>query len=156
DDAARVPNSPLWAGSTTGPLIAPGTYQLKLTVGGKPYMQPLEVKLDPRLQIAAADIQKQFDLRWQIHQALDETHKAVNQIRNVRRQAQDLQRRVAGTPVATAIGDAFKKLDAKMTPIEETLIQVKSRSSQDPLNFPIKLNNELAALAGEVEAADAA
>ncbi len=156
DDAARVPNSPLWAGSTTGPLLVPGTYQLKLTVGGKSYTQPLEIKLDPRLQLQPGDIQKQFDLRWQIHQALDETHKAVNQIRNVRRQAQDLQRRVAGSPAATAVGDAFKKLDAKMTPIEEALVQVKSRSSQDPLNFPIKLNNELAALAGEVEAADAA
>jgi photosystem II stability/assembly factor-like uncharacterized protein len=156
EDAARVPNSPLWAGNISGPLVMPGMYQLKLTSGGKSYTAPLEVRLDPRVKVAAADIQKQFDLRWQIYQQLDAAHKAVNQIRNVRRQAQDMQRRTAGSPSAQAVADAAKKLDARMTPIEEAIIQTKSRSSQDPLNFPIRLNNELAALAGEVESADTA
>src|SRR5207253_8238815 len=50
----------------------------------------------------------------------------------------------------SAIRDAAKELDKKMTPIEEELIQVKTKSSQDPLNYPLKLNNVLAALGGEV------
>ena len=33
-----------------------------------------------------------------------------------------------------------------MTVIEETLYQTKSKSNQDPLNFPIRLNNKLAHL----------
>ena len=36
----------------------------------------------------------------------------------------------------------------KMTVIEETLYQTKNQSRQDPLNFPIRLNNKLAALTG--------
>ena len=65
-------------------------------------------------------------------------------------------KRTEKTEAGKAIAEAGKKLDARMTPIEEDLIQVKSRSSQDPLNYPIKLNNRLAALAGVVESADAA
>jgi hypothetical protein len=156
EDATRVPNSPIWGGSTTGPMIQPGTYTLKLTVGGKSYTQPLEAKVDPRIKVSEADLQKQFALSMQIHELLGRTHDAVNQIRNIRRQTQDLQRRVANTKAAAAIRTAARSLDQKMTPIEEELVQVKSRASEDPLNYPIKLNNRLAALGSIVEAADAA
>ena len=40
--------------------------------------------------------------------------------------------------------------------MEEALYQTKNQSNQDPLNFPIRLNNKLASLAGVVDSADAA
>jgi len=40
--------------------------------------------------------------------------------------------------------------------VEQELYQTKNQSNQDPLNFPIKLNNKLAALEGVVQASDAA
>ena len=39
--------------------------------------------------------------------------------------------------------------------MEEDLYQVRNRSNQDPLNFPIKLNNQMAALARSIETGDA-
>jgi len=50
--------------------------------------------------------------------------------------------------------DAAKTLNKKLTDVEEELYQTKNRSSEDPLNFPIKLNNKLAALEGVVESSD--
>ncbi len=47
------------------------------------------------------------------------------------------------------------QLDEKVATIEDILIQSKSRSNQDPLNYPIKLDNKIAALAGVVASADA-
>ena len=41
-----------------------------------------------------------------------------------------------------------------MTEIEEALYQTKNQSGQDPLNYPIRLNNKLAALAGSVGGSD--
>ena len=41
-----------------------------------------------------------------------------------------------------------------MTDIEEELYQTKNRSSQDPLNFPIRLNNKLSALGSLVAIGD--
>ena len=47
-----------------------------------------------------------------------------------------------------AAGDTLLK---QMTTVEEALYQTKNRSGQDPLNFPIRLNNKLAALLGVAE-----
>jgi hypothetical protein len=49
------------------------------------------------------------------------------------------------------LGDA---LTEKLTAIEGEIYQYRNRSSQDPLNYPIKLNNKLAALQGVVEGGD--
>ncbi len=54
----------------------------------------------------------------------------------------------AATP--RALDDFEKQLSA----IEEEIYQVRLQSSQDPLNFPIKLNNKIAALQGVIESAD--
>ena len=50
--------------------------------------------------------------------------------------------------------DAGKKLSKELTEIEQELYQTKNQSNQDPLNFPIKLNNKLAALLGTVQNSD--
>ena len=47
-------------------------------------------------------------------------------------------------------------LVAQLTAIEGEIYQYRNRSSQDPLNYPIRLNNKLAALQGVVEAGDGA
>ena len=59
-------------------------------------------------------------------------------------------------PCAKTAADAGKSLDKKMTEVEEALIQTKAKSGQDVLNFPIRVNNHLAALAGVVASADSA
>jgi hypothetical protein len=149
-DATRFPGMILWSGETRGPRIAPGNYQVKLTVDGKTMTESFEVKPDPRLTTTAADYAKQLDLALKIRDKLTETHNAIIQIRDVKKQVEDLVRRVAGQPNAKAISDAARALNKKLTEVEEALYQTKNQSSQDPLNFPIRLNNKLAALAGVV------
>jgi hypothetical protein len=56
-----------------GPLVVPGAYQVRLTVDGKTYTQPLTVTLDPRVKVAAADLAKQLDLGLKIRDALQGT-----------------------------------------------------------------------------------
>jgi len=155
-DAVRFPGMILWSGETRGPKIAPGTYQVKLTVDGKTFTQPFEVKADPRLSITPADYAKQTELGLRVRDKLTETHNAIIQIRDVRKQVEDLMKRVAGQPGAKAINDAGAALNKNLTTVEEALYQTKNQSNQDPLNFPIRLNNKLAALGGVVGSAEAA
>src|SRR5215217_56384 len=155
-DAVRFPGMILWAGETRGPKLSPGSYQVKLTVDGKSYTQPLEIKADPRLTTAPADYAKQLDLGLKIRDKLTETHNAIIQIRDVRKQVEDLLKRVAGQPNFKVVNDAGTALNKNLTAIEEQLYQTKNQSSQDPLNFPIRLNNKLAALGGVVASAEAA
>ena len=153
-DAVRFPGMILWAGETRGPKVPPGTYQVKLTVDGKSSTQNFEIKPDPRLTTTPADYAKQLELGLKIRDKLNETHNAIIQIRDVRKQVEDLLKRVGSQ--SKPINDAGTALNKKLTTIEEALYQTKNQSSQDPLNFPIRLNNKLAALAGVVGGAEAA
>jgi photosystem II stability/assembly factor-like uncharacterized protein len=155
-EAVRFPGMILWAGETRGPRLPPGTYQVKLTVEGKSYTQPFEIKADPRLSNTPADYAKQLELNLKIRDKLTETHNAIIQIRDVRKQVEDLLKRVGGQPSFKVINDAGTALNKNLTAIEEALYQTKNQSSQDPLNFPIRLNNKLAALGGVVASAEAA
>ena len=64
--------------------------------------------------------------------------------------------RAKGSDAEKAIQEAADALSKKLTAVEEALYQTKNRASQDPLNYPIRLNNKLAALGGTVGSADAA
>jgi hypothetical protein len=155
-ESVRFPGMILWAGEMRGPRVVPGRYQVKLTVDGNTMTESFEVKPDPRLATSAADFAKQFELGLKIRDKVSETHNAIIQIRDVRKQVDDLLKRIAGQPNYKAINDAATALNKNLTSVEESLYQTKNRSSQDPLNFPIRLNNKLAALAGVVQSADAA
>ncbi len=156
EDAVRFPGMILWAGDIRGPKIVPGSYQVKLTVGGTTMTESFDVKPDPRLTTTPADYAKQLDLGLKIRDKLSETHNAIIQIRDVRRQVDDLLKRVKDQPNAEVMNDAGSNLNKSLTAVEETLYQTKNQSNQDPLNFPIRLNNKLAALAGVVNGAESA
>jgi hypothetical protein len=49
-----------------------------------------------------------------------------------------------------------ESLKVKLSAIESEIYQVKNRSNQDPLNYPIQLNNRISWLVGVVGAGDAA
>jgi photosystem II stability/assembly factor-like uncharacterized protein len=154
-DAVRVPGMILWSGNTSGPRAVPGSYQIKLTVDGKTLTETFEVRKDPRVPTTQEEFQKQFDLLTKIRDKFSETSEAILSIRDVRKQVNDYAARVKDQPTGKAIVDAAKDLSAKLTAIEEELYQTKNQSSQDPLNYPIRLNNKLAALGGSVAGADA-
>lgn len=138
----------LWAGSTDGPTAIPGTYRVRLIVDGETMMeQPFKITKDPRIDTTQEDFEAQFELHQTIIAKLDTTHKSINRIREVRGELQEMMKEdalsVEGTDKARAILD-------ELSAIESTLMQTKAESYQDVLNYPIKLNNKLAALASTV------
>jgi hypothetical protein len=137
-----------------GPRVVPGKYQVKLTVDGTTLSEPFEVKPDPRLSTTAADYGKQLELGLQIRDKVSETHNAIIQIRDVRKQVDDLLKRIKDQPSFKSVSDAGTNLNKNLQAVEEALYQTKNQSNQDPLNFPIRLNNKLAALGGVVAGAD--
>ena len=157
EGATRLPNSPLWGGSTEGPVALPGKYQVRLTVNGKSQTELLEIVPDPRLKVTQDDLKKQFDLMTAILGKVTEVHDAIGQMRDVRAQITALNKRLMAEKFANAkaIAEAGSALDKKMTVVEEALVQTKAKSGQDVLNYPIRLNNLLVALGGVVSSADA-
>ena len=136
----------MWgARPTSGPLALPGTYQARLTVGSQVLTQPFEIRLDPRLKgVTPADVQEQFKLAMKLRDQTSKANDAVVQIRTLK---EKLEKQPADPTT--------RKLLDRLSVIEETLYQIRNQSGQDPLNFPIKLNNQLAALWRSVETGDA-
>jgi hypothetical protein len=155
-EASKFKGLILWAGQTAGPRVVPGRYELRLTAAGQTQSQPLEVRKDPRLATSEGDYAKQQELLLRIRDELTAAHDAIGRLRDVRDQAKTAAERAKGGPSENAVREASEALAKKLTAVEEALYQTKNRSSQDPLNYPIRLNNKLAALASSVASADAA
>lgn len=142
-DAVTFPGMILWAGSTRGPIAPAGTYSVRLTVGTQaPQTASFKLLNDPRTTASAADLVAQFEFLITVRDKTSEANNAVRTIRNVRAQVES---RVAELPRLKRTADAML---AKLAAVEQEIYQVKNQSSQDPLNFPIKLNNKIAALNG--------
>ena len=139
-----------------GPVVPPGTYQVRLAVENQEFSAPFEIRKDPRVQVTQEDLEAQFDLRMKIREKLSETHDAINMIRNMRRQIDDWQQRTRDQKDYEALWNEGNELKEKLTAVENELIQPKAKSRQDTLNFPARLNAKLAALSGTVASADAA
>jgi photosystem II stability/assembly factor-like uncharacterized protein len=155
-DASKFRGLILWGGGLQGPSVVPGEYQVRLTVGGKSQTQRFEVRKDPRLPTTLADYQKRFDLGLKIRDKLTETHDAIVKLRDARQQLDAVaERSKVVSAKDTAIAVAAKALAKKLTAVEEALYQTKNKSNQDPLNYPIRLNNKLSNLTGVVTSADA-
>lgn len=155
EPATRIPGAVMWGGSGAGPRVLPGKYQVRLTVDGQSQVAPLEVRMDPRITTPAQDLARQHELLMQIRNKVDQVHETVNQIRDVRRQVNDLTKRLTKHASSKQIEAAGKELDKKMTAVEEQLINTRWKAGQDPLNWPLKLNNLLTSLGGVVDSADA-
>jgi len=153
-DAVTVPGAILWGGTTRGPQAIPGNYSVRLTLGSDTLTQSFEIRMNPRLRVSRADYEEQVNFLIKIRDKVSAAHEAVNMLRDIRKQIDDLSRRVKDQPNEKRIRDAVKSLNGKMTSVEEEIIQTKIKSSQDALNYPIKLNNKIAALTGIVADGD--
>ncbi len=150
------PGMILWGASAKmGPMAVPGTYQVRLTANGVTQTRPLVVLADPRVNTTQADLEKQFEFALKIRNQVSEADSMVSEIRAVRQQVNDRLKEPAVLK-DDALQSQAKGLLASLTTIEETLYQVQNRSDQDPLNFPIRLNNYLAALGRSVMSGDVA
>jgi photosystem II stability/assembly factor-like uncharacterized protein len=156
-DASPPPSGTnMFGASVRGPQVVPGTYEVRLTAGGRTLMQPFEVKKDPRTATTKADFERQFTLLMQIHERVTETHDAIADIMAVRADLKLAIERAAGTPAGSSIATQGQVLDTSLAAIQDELVQMNIRDGNDVLTYPAKLNNLIAALAPVVAATDAA
>jgi photosystem II stability/assembly factor-like uncharacterized protein len=149
-DAKDFPLLIMWAGGVRGPAAPPGQYQVRVTAAGQTKTQPFAIVRNPRFAASDADLQEEFTLASQINAKVGAANGAVLRIRDIKDQIGDRSGKAKDAKI-TAAGDA---LTTKFTDVEGEIYQYRNRSGQDPLNFPIKLNNKLAALQGIVESGD--
>jgi photosystem II stability/assembly factor-like uncharacterized protein len=157
-DARDFPGIILWAGSTRGPTALPGRYQVRLTAGADTKTAGFTILRNPNIAtVSDADLQEQFKLALQIRDKVTQANDAVIRIRDLKKQIAERVAAVRGKEKGQQSSGAVLGGEAvalKLTVVEGEIYQHRNQSSQDPLNFPIKLNNKLAALQGVVESSD--
>jgi len=142
-------------GGTPGLSVVPGTYEVRLTVGEETHTQPLEVAMNPNLSSTADDLAKQRELGETVAGEITKLFDALNRLRDVKSQAGDIVGRLRKAGKADEeLGTLSEALTDRLTEIEETITQTNSKSSQDPINFPPQIDNQLVTLYGYIVQGD--
>ena len=145
------PGMILWGARAQGPAIPPGKYTVRLTGNGHTATAPLTVRRNPWItEVTDADMHAQYEFSRAVLAKVNEANEAVIAIRRVRAQLEDRYEESDDARLH-AKGD---RLIEHASEVEQNIYQVKNRSGQDPLNFPIKVNNRLANLMSMAERGD--
>jgi hypothetical protein len=148
----NFPGMVLWGG-LTAPRAVPGAYRARLRVGDVDQEVAVRVVADPRSTASLTAMQEQFDFVAEVGAKLTEVHRSIKKLRETRDQLQALVKLLDEKKQPEAVKSAKRIIDA-MTAVEEALHQTKAKSSQDVLNYPVRLNNKLSSLASGVAFGD--
>lgn len=147
------PGMILWGAGTSGPAVPPGRYTARLIADGTTLTTPLVVRRNPQFpDVSDADLRAQYDFSHRVRDKANEANHTIVEIRRVKAQLVD---RLAHS-ADSALARSGEKLRTDASAVEEKIYQVKNQSGQDPLNFPIKVNNRLATLLSMAERGDGA
>jgi photosystem II stability/assembly factor-like uncharacterized protein len=164
-EAKRVPGDKSTEDDVAGPMVVPGAYQVRLTVGDQTQTATFRIEKDPRIDVSQRDLEAQRDFLLQLRDKLTETHEAILMLRDIRAQAEGWEKRLSGQSAVgsqqsaadskphSVLVEAAKALREKAKAIEAELIEEKADS---PLQPPTRLNAKLATLAGFANSADVA
>ncbi|HSD26130.1 MAG TPA: hypothetical protein VLL75_02450, partial [Vicinamibacteria bacterium] len=131
-----------------GPMVLPATYTARLTVDGKSYSTPVEVRLDPRVTVSRPDLEEQLAFTLALREELTRLSGIVRDLRSVREQVKARTASVKDRPGAAPLVEAADALVAKCDALEERLHNPKAEVSYDILAMPggTKLYSRLAPL----------
>lgn len=152
-DAISFEGIVMWSGGTRGPAVAPGVYQFKFFLGKDSMVVEGTVKKDPRSKSTEEDLRAQEQFLLEVNAKLSEVHQSIIEIRKYRGQINGWKERFDPKLHKALISQA-DSLNKAFTKVEETLYQTKSKSGQDPINFPIRLNDKLSGVASAANSGD--
>ena len=149
------PGMILWAAGVNGPMAPPGNYIVRLAVNGRTVgQQNFRLLPDPRVKgVTLADYHEQFRFLRRVANRFSEANEAVSTIRNVRGDVDDRGGKLPAN-ARTAFEQHARAMMAELSSVEDSIYQTRSRSGQDPLNYPIRLNNKIGALLGVAGSSD--
>ena len=142
-DAEKIKGMILWWASLSGPKALPGSYIVELSKNKLKKTQEFNILKDPRSSASLEDMKAQFNFIKEVRDKLTEIHLALKNVTKVREQIGRLKKSISDKKAHKELLEFAENISKEITVIENNLYQTKSKSSQDPLNFPIKLNNKL-------------
>ena len=132
-----------WA-SMSGPKALPGNYSAVLEIGGKEFTTSFTIKNDPLSEADLKDLKEQFDFVTTLRDKLTDIHVTIIKIRQINSKMDKINKQLKENEDDNKeMIELAKKIQTELTNIEKALYQTQNQSAQDPLNFPIRLNNKI-------------
>ena len=153
-----IPNIPgaYVFGSLQGRRVVPGDYQVRLTVGDWSATQPLEVRMDPRVDATLADYVAQDQFVAEVAAELTAIHQAVARNNDVRGQLEELLERIEGDERATPeLKESGDSLVTDLDVVADSLYQRRTVDGQTVINFPTRLKFQYVFLHANADGAEA-
>jgi hypothetical protein len=144
NDPVQIPGAFYADQAPRGPIVAPGSYQVKLTVNGTSQTVPLTVVVDPRAAGNEDAIRAKTELAIATTEDIDQLHRAVNKVREARAGLERVKKGVGNCPAAQPVVEQANALEKQLDPIEQALMQVNMKGSEANLAFPGMLNEQYA------------
>ncbi len=133
----------MWWASLDGAKAVPGQYKVHLNVNGSSSSQTFKIIPDPRAEASVDDMQKQFDFITDINTTIEKAHNSIKNIKKINGKLDAFMKQYKGNEQTKDLVEKAKAMKEKFGAVEKALYQTKNKSRQDPLNFPIRLNNKL-------------
>ena len=152
--AKQLENMVLWGTDFSGAKAVPGNYIVKLKVNDTELTQEFTIHKDPTSEGSIDDIKAQFEFVNEINEVVDKAHKAIENIRSMKTDLKKFQSDYADNEFAKDLIEKSKSILESIDKIENELYQTKNQSNQDPLNFGVRLTNNLGNLNSALEGGD--
>ncbi len=135
------------AGREPGPKAVPGTYKVVLKRGETQYEDSFEIKIDPRWdELSTVDLQQKFNLEQDVISLITESQDLIGEIRSIRDQSNKIAKMAVEAGHDDRLKNLAKELAKELTAIENRLIQNKTETTQDEINFPRVFSNHIVRL----------
>jgi len=143
-------------GGQQGPLVVPGTYTARISVGDHVLETAVEVLKDPHSAGTLDDIRQQVAMSLEMKGELERIGKMIDHLEWIREQVEDAQAFFAKDSTAAETAQAAKDFRAKLLDVEGRLFDVHlSGAREDAFRNPMKLFGRMSALASDVGASSA-
>src|ERR1039458_5658390 len=106
-------------GAPRGPRVIPGTYQVKLTVDGKPFTQDLKVEMDPRAKVTAGELEEQLRFGLEVFGEVHRARRTLAEIGAIKKRLAEMKQQLAGKN---------RGLQARLTGLETTIASIEKGS----------------------------
>ncbi|MDE3213006.1 MAG: glycosyl hydrolase [Bacteroidota bacterium] len=142
----KVNDMVLWNGDVPGPKAIPGTYYVRIVApDGDSLEQKATILSNPNFKETQPEYEAQFQFLIRVRDKFSEVQKAILHIRDIRNQISEFMDR-QGKDTAGSLKIMVDSIRKSLSQIEDSLYQTKAKSGEDMLNYPIRLNDQIAGI----------
>jgi photosystem II stability/assembly factor-like uncharacterized protein len=142
--------------SPRGPLVLPGVYTVKLTLGDKAQEKKVTVGVDPLVNAGADELQAQYEMSAKLQDMISQVNIRLRALDNAKEQLQQTDRtlkaRMPDAPkeLMTSLADALKAVDAEIASLSG-----RGADADGGLRGRSQISEKLTSLFGSIQSVNA-